>query len=324
MRKFNFLHLTGGLGNQLFQLAAGLNFSCDKVLRISVRNGMPRLNSSGEPELFSFKMPPNVKVIEDQRYSKFISKIFGYMIRMSANPSRFENIRSVHFSMRILASFVASCYFRSSITIRKVSGVGYVGREPHGNMFIGYFQTFKYAESTGVFEQLRKLELRDTGPQFKKLVDSISSENPIVVHLRRGDYINEHSFGLIGIDYYLTAIKELLKSDAYSSIWVFSDDLVEAKRLFAGQFAIRCVYVGDVDESSASALELMRHGKAFVIGNSSFSWWGAYLRYNSSAQVFAPVPWFCGLSEPEYLIPNDWIRRNGRHFSHSPLELERE
>ena len=183
MRKFNFLHLTGGLGNQLFQLAAGLKFSSDKVLRISVRNGKPRLNSSGEPELFSFKMPPNVRAIEEQQYSKFVAKVFGYMVRMSANPSRFENIRFVHFFIRILASFVASCYFRSSITIRKVSGVGYVGGEPHGNLYIGYFQTFRYAESIDVFEQLRNLELRDTGPQFKKLLDSISSENPIVVHL---------------------------------------------------------------------------------------------------------------------------------------------
>jgi hypothetical protein len=322
MRKLNFLHLTGGLGNQLFQLAAGLNFSSDKVLRISVRNGKPRLNSSGEPELFSFKMPHNVMVIEEQRYSKFVSKVFGYMIRMSANPSRFENIWFVNFSMRILASFVASCYFRSFITIRKASGVGYVGGERNGNLFIGYFQTFKYAESAEVFELLRNIEIRDRGPQFNALVDSISSENPIVVHLRRGDYVNENRFGLIGIDYYLEAIKELLKSDAYSSIWVFSDDLDEAKRLFAGQFTIRCVYVGDVDGSSASALELMRHGKAFVIGNSSFSWWGAYLRYNSSAQVFAPTPWFSGLIEPEHLIPNDWIRRNGRHSSDSPLELE--
>jgi hypothetical protein len=322
MKKINFLHLTGGLGNQLFQLAAGLNFSSDKVLRLSVKNGRPRLNSLGEPELFSFKIPSNVEIVSVQQYSKFVSKVFGYMIRMSANPSRFENLRSVHFSIRILASLVASYYFRSFITIRKVSGVGYVGGERRGNFFIGYFQTFMYAESIKVFEQLQKLELRDGGPQFKELVRSISSESPIVVHLRRGDYINEHSFGLIGIEYYLEAVKELLKSDAYNSIWIFSDDLEEAERLFSGQFAIRSVYIGDVDGSSASALELMRHGKAFVIGNSSFSWWAAYLRYDSSARVFAPAPWFIGQSEPEYLIPNDWIRRNGRHSSNPPLELE--
>lgn len=314
MTSKKFLHLTGGLGNQLFQLAAGLNFSTSQDLFIAVKNGKPRLNQFGEPELLSFTLPNSVKTLKEEEFSRFVSKVFGYVIRVGVNPRKFESSRPFLFMVRFLASVVASVHFKSFAKLMRVSGVGYVGKRQNANVFIGYYQTFKYAEDPLVFEQMRSLNLSEPGLRFEELVETISSRKIIIVHLRRGDYLSEASFGLIGSDYYLECINELVKSKLYHSIWVFSDDLVAARQMFEGKFNLGCEFIGDVDNDSASVLELMRFGSAYVIGNSSFSWWGAYLRYDRSAPVFAPTPWFIGQAEPEFLIPGEWMRRNGHHF----------
>ncbi len=315
MTKRNFLHLTGGLGNQLFQLAAGLNFAKGQDLFITTKNGKPRLNQSGEPDLLSFILPERVTVVDDEKFSRFVSRVFGYLIRMGVNPKQLEKLMPFQWSVRFLASIVASTYLRNFAKVMRVRGVGYTGKRQRANVFIGYFQTFKYVEKPEVFEQMKSLRLNKPGQEFDQLVQIISSSKTIVVHLRRGDYVNEKSFGLIGNQYYLKCIGELVESKDYDSIWVFSDDLDIARDFFEGKFEIECKFIGNVDNDSASVLELMRYGSAYVIGNSSFSWWGAYLRHDRSALVFAPMPWFSGQAEPEFLIPTEWMRRNGHHFS---------
>jgi hypothetical protein len=50
----------------------------------------------------------------------------------------------------------------------------------------------------------------------------------------------------------------------------------------------------------------MRHGSAYVISNSTFSWWGAVLKYDESAAVWAPRPWFKSQRSPEDIYGENW------------------
>jgi hypothetical protein len=54
------ISLTGGLGNQLFQLAVGLHIAQGEKLSLEWSVGKPRLNKSGLPEIASFELPTNV------------------------------------------------------------------------------------------------------------------------------------------------------------------------------------------------------------------------------------------------------------------------
>ena len=58
--------------------------------------------------------------------------------------------------------------------------------------------------------------------------------------------------------------------------------------------------------SDVEVWDLFRHFKGYIISNSSFSWWAAFLRKDRTAPVFCPDPWFQGMKDPDSLIPHEW------------------
>jgi hypothetical protein len=64
----------------------------------------------------------------------------------------------------------------------------------------------------------------------------------------------------------------------------------------------------DSPEAALADLTLMRRCRHFVIANSSFSWWGAWLGSHPQKRVIAPARWFAdGRATPD-LLPPDWRR----------------
>jgi hypothetical protein len=75
--------LMGGLGNQLFQLAAGLSFSSDGTLLVDDL-GKPRRNKQNLAEIESFTLPDNVRVIHVDPPLLISQKMLNYGIRIGA------------------------------------------------------------------------------------------------------------------------------------------------------------------------------------------------------------------------------------------------
>jgi hypothetical protein len=157
------------------------------------------------------------------------------------------------------------------------------------------------------------MSVKEPSEELTSLTESADQEEPIVIHMRFGDYRLENSFGLLTPKYYQESVRELWESGLYKTLWVFSDEIDEARKYLQGVDINEIRYISDVANSSAQTLEAMRLGKGYVIGNSSFSWWAARLSRNQNAKVIAPTPWFIGQNEPIELIPPNWVRRTGHY-----------
>jgi len=169
----------------------------------------------------------------------------------------------------------------------------------------GYFQTEKYFKH--IEDEIRE-DFTFKDEILKPCKEMISSvDNPLALHVRRTDYVrNSGNHPPCTIDYYQKALSYF---DKDRNVIVFSDDPAwcqEQEKISDDRFMISENTDNRVD------LCLMSLCDDFIIANSTFSWWGAWLSTNKNKKVIAPVQWFgTGYTKDHNtkdLIPDDWTR----------------
>jgi len=299
--------ITGGLGNQLFQLAYAVALSASCPVYIDPHLGSPRVNSSGDADIYGFNLPKEVSKCVNTHGSWVLKKISGYLIRSGiyfSNESRFQR------AIIKLFPFALLFHLRSKKQIVVSKGVGFdselLTAKPNST-HIGYFQTYFWANQRRIKEMMMRM-----APVFDRdFVESHASwakaERPLILHIRLGDYRTNSQFGHLTAEYYLNALEHLQKMRSYDSTWLFSDEPEIAAAMLKDLVTpMRIIETSNI--SPAAVLQVMRFGHAYVISNSTFSWWGAFLTFNEVAPVVAPKTWFNGEPEPLDLIPKNWIR----------------
>jgi len=148
----------------------------------------------------------------------------------------------------------------------------------------GFFQTERY------FKHCAK-EIRQNFTFKKYIIDECKEiveecfEEPIALHIRRGDFlINSDNHYNQTLDYYK---KSLSKFDLKRQVVIFSDDpkWCMEQDLFNSERFLVSEAAGPYHD-----LYLMTQCSDFIIANSSFSWWGAWLA--NTGKVIAPSKWF--------------------------------
>jgi Glycosyl transferase family 11 len=310
MKKLSVVHLTGGLGNQLFQFSAAASTFPSK-LELEIGLGLPRGNSLGEPNISAFNLPLSIVNRGSIGALKHLArKSTGFALRSAVSPKGLERNR---FFARAIEFVVSVVLFVSTGRLNRVVrgfGTGYspIAQTKGKSYLIGYFQSYRFADT--IYSELMKLTPKAVGPELTELIKLSVNQSILIVHYRLGDYLQEDSFGTPGKNYYQNAIEELWRSGRYDSIWVFSDDIPLAKIKFPTQFSRYVHWIEEVDASPASTLQAMRYGNGYVLANSTFSWWGAYLSMNPKSEKIAPTPWFKSMDSPLNLIPEHWETRD--------------
>lgn len=304
--------LTGGLGNQLFQLSVGMSLTQESHEDIVLETGIgkPRLNKFGDPELSSFQLPKGVKFDNNRTGSWLVRKSLGYVLRMGVTPRYYEKSKLVASLISALSGCVGAIYFRGYRTLVYGEGVGFfeMKKTESRQVLIGYFQSEYWPNQ--VYETLMEIKPNNGSKKFQDLKRKFENEDILAVHIRRGDYEAEDSFGLLTRDYYVEAINELLSKKSFSSIWVFTDSPNEIPQYFPPHLSTK-IFIAPEELDTAETFELMRYAKAYIIANSTFSWWAAYLSYAKNAIIYAPDPWFKNIQDPARLIPASWEKRPG-------------
>lgn len=299
----------GGLGNQLFQVAAGLNISLSEKVPLIIDDsfGNYRKNVSGQADIFTYKTNMFSTLGIPANKQKYLGRILGLLIRISLKSRAHLKLRILRSVLSQLASILLTVKLRKKIAVWSATDVGYE-RVPYSSKsqyLIGYFQSYRYAELTKVKTLMSNLTFLDEDIiEFKELA---KKESPLIVHIRLGDYLQESNFGVLSTDYYDHALSIMFSNYKFEKIWVFSDDIENAKSFIPFRFTALCRWIDDKNDSACKTLEKMRLGSGYVIGNSSFSWWGAFLTHKIFAPTIAPQPWFTGMKQPIDLIPSTWM-----------------
>ncbi|HZT15349.1 MAG TPA: alpha-1,2-fucosyltransferase [Gaiellaceae bacterium] len=275
--------LYGGLGNQMFQYAAGLAVSrrLGTALYVDTLWFEPRVH------------PPDAPPI--RRYGL---DVFG--ISPGVPPL-------LRVALRLGLRRPAVIREEAARAGAELDGV-------EGDVILdGYWQSAAYFEHA---EHDVRDALRFPAPRSaaaRRLLDEIARGASVSLHVRRGDYVtnpkHRRLFGVLDPDYYAAATSEIhRRRGAGLDLYVFSDDVTWCRENLELRDAARVTFVTDT-AGDAEDLMLMAACRDHVIANSSFSWWGAWLGTAADGIVVAPARWANdpALERPDR-IPPGWIR----------------
>ena len=259
------IKITGGLGNQLFQYAAG--YAVAKKLKTSLRVDLSSFN-----EKLSSNTTSRNFLLDRFNISTIANN--GHDLSESLQQNNSTNI------------YTESSFFYSE-DLKKVKAPV---------ILKGYFQSERYFSN--VEPDIRsQFTLRDSlsmrAQQYSKTI--IETPIPVSLHIRRGDmahvpYINKFH-GVMTIDYYKRAIYIMQKMYGTGiHFFVFSDEPDYVRKHF--DFVTnKTIIIGDT-EYPQEDLCLMSQCHHHIIANSTFSWWGAWLSPHPGKTIIAPRWWF--------------------------------
>jgi hypothetical protein len=134
----------------------------------------------------------------------------------------------------------------------------------------------------------------------------------VSVHFRRTDYNDiQDVLPIIPFAYYRKTIS-LMRAHLDNPIFlIFSDDIAWCENNIVGEDVMF-----SKDNEPAVDMCIMSLCDHHIIANSSFSWWGAWLKNGDEQVVYAPTPWFGprGFQDTQDLIPDRWSLVNYKNL----------
>jgi len=179
-------------------------------------------------------------------------------------------------------------------------------------MISGYFQSPRYFSAFGPeIARLFSLEKLASDEALEQ-ADELAGEDSVALHIRRGDYVHDRNaaavHGILPENYYREAIRFVREQVPQARFFIASDDASTATNhaaLVHGAKVLRGKSAGD-------DLFLMSRCRHHIIANSSFSWWSAWLDQRPGGLRIAPHAWFTPealKTRPiDDLIPAGWVR----------------
>ncbi|HEY4248057.1 MAG TPA: alpha-1,2-fucosyltransferase [Lacunisphaera sp.] len=183
-----------------------------------------------------------------------------------------------------------------------------------GELYLdGYWQSPKYFEE--IAGQLRReftvrpeLTRPDSG-----IADLIRNTQAVSVNVRRADFVTNpeaaNFHGVMGVEYYRLAEKLIAERVSRPHFFVNSDDIVWCRRNLKFDHPVTFFGEEDSGHKFANQFWLMSLCRHYVIPNSTFAWWTAWLNPNPDKVVVAPKRWLAANNiNSADLIPESWIR----------------
>ena len=130
----------------------------------------------------------------------------------------------------------------------------------------------------------------------QNLIREINNHDSIALHIRHGDYEKIPNFGFCSVEYYQNAIDMLTNKLLGPKFYIFTEDPNWARENLKFDVPYKIIEFNESNNAAGRAygelLNVMSSCKHFIIANSTFSWWGAFLSEYKHKIIIAPKPWF--------------------------------
>jgi hypothetical protein len=272
--------LCGGMGNQMFQYALGRNLSIKYNTELKIDLSFLKRRDMGSGFVYRDYDLDLFKVFED------------FNINTNGNIMRVDE-PYFHYSEDMMNA------------ISKIS--------PSTNIQLnGYWQTPKYFND---IENIIRLDFQfkdkvenSEDSSIRKMYNLIKNTNSVMINVRRSDYLNSNFHGVMGNDFIMNGV-DIIKSKVDNPhFFIFSDDIEWCRDNLKidNMTLVDHTYKG---HKFGYYLQLMSTCKHFIIPNSTFAWWAAWLNNSPDKIVIAPKQWFTDSNiNTNDIIPSNWIR----------------
>lgn len=282
--------LAGGLGNQMFQYALGRHLSIlnddtlflDKTFLLNRAERQNFVYRNFDLSIFNLKF---------DFISPDISSNFNLL------RSKQQKVKNKLLPYKGI-KYIAEKNFKFNAAIFDLKGNIYLN---------GYWQNVAYFKK--IEETIRKdFSLKhipwENSEETAALINSTES---VCVNFRRSDFVSNSSHGVLPMAYYHNALEKIKNSVNNPVVFVFSDDIewcTENVQFGCETHFINHTHAGD---KFSRYMRLMTSCKNFIIPNSSFAWWCAFLSQNPSKMVVAPKIWLHpDIVQTKNISPKNW------------------
>jgi len=273
--------LAGGLGNQMFQYAFGRHLSHKYNVPVFLSKSIYNNHLSNRTfDLDIFRLNP--QVVSD--YSALRPFARKEVLCMTEEQFHFD--------------------------INALDPLDDVDPLPNPLIIIsGYWQSEKYFKPIEPIIRSEFTFMNGLSGKWLDLYHHITSIDAVMINVRRGDYLNSLDYhGVVSLEYLYEGIDRCRKSIRKPYFFVFSDDMDWCRKNLKDLPDLFFVGEEYYDNKFQSYLQLMIACKHFIVSNSSFAWWAAWLCPSTEKIVFAPKRWFTtNTLDTRDLLPESWI-----------------
>ena len=266
-----FIHIHGGLGNQLFQVAAAYEIAKKHNMYVVI----------------VYKDDFHRHLTHNTYRDEFFSTIFK-----SFNTI---HIRHIDFS-NVITYTESRCFDYDDNIISNSNSHYYIEGV--------YFQNKKYLTNY-------KTELIELFQNPSIICSELSKQYILLdesyfIHVRRGDYIYNPTYSFNSDSYFINAINYIMKKEdsLYVHFFIVSDDIEYCKQNFVFHNIPRKTFMDNKMNTLDTLYFMSACKKGGICSNSTFSGWATNLNVNPEKTVVVPKQWI-NIDYP-YEIPFDY------------------
>lgn len=277
--------INGGLGNQLFQYAAGLSLATRHQTELKISIQFQEGNTARSLGLSHFNI--KLKEASEKEYA------------ILHPNSRIE---------RIVQGILPVSYKRF---YQEKNFAYQTGFEKLGsNVYLkGYWQSELYFSS--IKEKISSAFTMEPASyrSIAPFIEELEKIDSVAIHIRKGDYLippYATFYANLENSYYNQALALLSNKSSSLKLFVFTDDVNWVNthlHLNLPYTLVSTIHTHNMYED----FKAMQSCKYHIIANSSFSWWTAWLSERTDKMVIAPKKWFnLGPKDTQDLLPKTW------------------